>query len=125
MRCDLHPTGRREGAQFEVACAREGCGNTAWIAVDPAKFRMQCGVTSEGPGLVRRAFHFASALAVHAGDGFAKRTRAEIHDLLAACRECEHFTGDSCAKCGCTVAADEVLFNKLAWRSEKCPEGKW
>jgi len=80
--------------------------------------------------MVVRGINFASALARHAWGGFAVRTPEEIEGRLAICQDCEFRSGDgdslNCTKCGCQCAASsEIFLNKLAWKSEKCPEGKW
>jgi hypothetical protein len=45
----------------------------------------------------------------------------EISKRLAICHSCEFFRAqdERCSKCGC------FLKYKTAWRSQKCPIGKW
>lgn len=80
------------------------------------------------PSLMLRVARFVPAIMRHALDGGRKRTENEVEELLAICEQCPLFRADvgKCAKCGCNCSrnADEFL-NKLAWRSERCPEGKW
>lgn len=77
------------------------------------------------PSLAARALHFAEAVAKHAADGFAKRSQDEVETLLAICRECPAFDGSHCTDCGCNCNDKGTFLNKLAWRSEHCPRGKW
>jgi hypothetical protein len=53
--------------------------------------------------------------------GGKKIEKEEIDRRLTVCRECEFFHAPSqrCKKCGCFLAW------KTAWRSQKCPIGKW
>ena len=81
-----------------------------------------------GPGAARALFNFAGALLAHVADGMAKRSREEIEAILTThCQPCPLFSGTRCthASCGCNVNGEEKFFNKLAWRSERCPIGKW
>ena len=81
-----------------------------------------------GPSLSRRAFNFFKALAKHAGDGFKRRTKEQIEEILDThCKRCKYFNGVICTheKCGCNVNAEQKFFNKLSFASEKCPIDKW
>lgn len=53
------------------------------------------------------------------------RTEAEVAAIFAICEECPHLTDRGCAKCGCRVSRESKWLNKLRWRSEHCPIGKW
>jgi|GEM_PF-2194063 len=68
---------------------------------------------------------FTRALLKHARDWFRKCTRTEVQDRLAICQTCDQYTGTACAQCGCRVNLEKRFRNKLAWRSEACPLGKW
>lgn len=68
---------------------------------------------------------FFRALLKHARDWFRKCSRKEIRQRLEICRSCDQFTGSACAHCGCSVNLEKRFLNKLAWRSESCPLGKW
>lgn len=69
--------------------------------------------------------HFYRALVKHARDWFRKCSRKEIQARLAICETCDQYTGTACAQCGCRVNLEKRFRNKLAWRSESCPLGKW
>lgn len=81
----------------------------------------------EPPGWLQRAAHFGAAVAAHVADGLAKRTPEEIDALYEThCKPCPQFVGEVCSRCGCGVhKRRRIWLNKLAWRSEHCPEGKW
>jgi hypothetical protein len=49
----------------------------------------------------------------------------EIEKRLAVCTVCEHFTGKSCKLCGCCVGKLTSHFNKLAFPTAECPDGRW
>jgi hypothetical protein len=50
-----------------------------------------------------------------------KITKEQTEQRINICQECEFFIRESsrCQKCGC------FLKWKTAWRSQKCPIGKW
>lgn len=77
------------------------------------------------PPLAVRVVNFAKAFGKHAQNGFQRRTRAEVRALVAICEQCPFFDKKHCLKCGCDCSGKNVFLNKLAWRSEKCPEGRW
>ncbi len=88
---------------------------------------------------------FLLAFLRHALNLFRRRTPWEIVELHAICRGCDYYRPSkrqstrswwqrllriepaegACGKCGCAVDRRGTWLNKLAWRSEKCPEGKW
>lgn len=80
---------------------------------------------SETPTVLQKAAAFAKALTNHVRDGLAKCSEAEIQDRFSVCEKCEEFTGEHCRRCGCACSRQPALLNKLAWRSERCPLGKW
>lgn len=90
------------------------------------------------PPLVHRAMNFAKAIfsqvALSAeallGDEEIKlvRSKEEIEAISAICKACPLFNGKVCThdSCGCPIDADRaVWWNKLAWKSQKCPDGRW
>lgn len=77
------------------------------------------------PSLFQRVRTFAGALVGHVKDGMTKCSEDEIQARLAVCQSCPSFTGSHCKECGCACSAQSRFFNKLAWRSESCPLGKW
>jgi hypothetical protein len=77
------------------------------------------------PSLVQRVVTFATALTRHVCDGLTKCDDSEIQARLECCQQCPSFTGLHCRECGCCASGDNTFLNKLAWRSETCPLGKW
>lgn len=77
------------------------------------------------PPLLSRVLHFTQALANHASDGMTRCSSEEIDARLQVCQQCPAFTGSHCRECGCACSAQSKFFNKLAWRSETCPLGRW
>jgi len=131
--CDPHQCKKSAGMQRQ--CAASPAAFAAWsqgrgpgqgvaAAVRPA-------VVTETPTRSPRTWswksiaHFARALVKHARDWFRKCSQREIQARLAICKTCDQFTGTACAQCGCRVNLEQRFRNKLAWRSEACPLGKW
>jgi hypothetical protein len=77
------------------------------------------------PSLFRQVVTFAAALTNHLHDGMAKCDEADVQARLQVCQKCPSFTGTHCRECGCGCSGDNTFFNKLSWRSEKCPLGQW
>ena len=77
------------------------------------------------PSLLQRVVTFAGALTAHLRDGLARCDDGEIQSRLQICQQCPSFTGTHCRECGCNCGSVNPFFNKLAWRSEKCPLGQW
>lgn len=91
---------------------------------------------------------FAAAMARHLANRGQRRTPWEIAAIAKICRACPHYrpaanptqprwwqrllritpAEGSCSKCGCRLSAQATTWaNKLAWRSEHCPDDplKW
>ena len=83
------------------------------------------GVLTTSPPLLARAWSFTSALVRWSLGGFRRRTKAEIATLAAICEACPRYAGRVCTACGCACTREKQFLNKLAWRSETCPENKW
>lgn len=77
------------------------------------------------PPLASRLKTFWSALVNHAVDGFEKCEQPEIDRRLSICQVCPNLQNDHCSVCGCACGGSQTFFNKLAWKSEKCPVGKF
>lgn len=77
------------------------------------------------PDLFQRVVTFAGALTEHLRDGMTRCAETEIQARLATCQTCPSFTGSHCRECGCACSSKQTFFNKLAWRSERCPLGRW
>ncbi len=86
----------------------------------PGQKRIQ---QSTEPGLLRKAANFGKAVARHVADGGRKVSHQVLLARLEACKACPSCdtTRMVCRErsCGCFVTT------KAAWRSERCPLGKW
>lgn len=49
----------------------------------------------------------------------------EIEQRFQVCNSCEFYKNNTCEKCGCYLVRDQVYMNKLAWKDQSCPIGKW
>jgi tetratricopeptide (TPR) repeat protein len=72
-----------------------------------------------GPGLLRRAFSAAKAMAAFLGSGLRTVGPAACRARLRACAACAHHTGLRCRVCGCFTTAKARLAH------EDCPLGRW
>jgi len=79
----------------------------------------------EPPGLIGKAWNFASSAAKHIAAGMPQATQEQIDARFAVCQACELFDGRACTKCGCPVIREKAFLSKLSWAHEKCPVGKW
>lgn len=74
---------------------------------------------------------FCVAVAKLAWDGFQFASRDEAYARWETCDRCEHYDPDrvACGICGCGVTPDvggfRRLFEKVYYRKEQCPAGKW
>jgi len=132
--CDLHQC--RKSAAMQRQCATSPAAHAAWSA---GRGPGQRPAVSSGIGTAPAAApphpplagswksiaHFTRALLKHARDWFRKCSQREIQQRLDICKTCDQFTGTACAQCGCRVNLEQRFRNKLAWRSEACPLGKW
>lgn len=76
-------------------------------------------------------FPFLWAVAKLAWSGFRFASREEAYTRWDICSQCKHYDEErvSCGVCGCGVTPDvggfRRLFEKVYYRDEKCPAGKW
>lgn len=80
---------------------------------------------------------FISALYNHVKTGMKKSSQRTINLRWNICQGCEkfgfesweengkHIIKHSCNLCGCNLSKQKVFMNKLAWKDQKCPLGKW
>lgn len=50
---------------------------------------------------------------------------SEIETRFAICKSCQYFNNNTCTECGCVLSRDRVFLNKLTWKDQSCPIGKW
>lgn len=78
----------------------------------------------EAPSPMAMASNLAMALANWTRSGFKMRSQEEIDSVMAICRGCNHYAGESgilkivCKVCKCSR-------KKTALATEHCPIGKW
>lgn len=130
------------------------CDHCGLVRAVPCGVKIACGCKSASTAASPaaevlpprgRLVRFAFALIRHTVNFWRWRTPWEIAELHAICRGCEFYlpakepkpptwwqrllritpTEGWCKKCGCGCGSAAAWLNKLAWRSEKCPEGKW
>ena len=77
------------------------------------------------PSIMVLGWNFATAMARYAGNGFKRVSTELLETRLAQCQACPELENDHCRLCGCACVAENILLNKLALESEKCPLGKW
>lgn len=75
--------------------------------------------------MINKIFNFMKALCFHIGAGCPKSTQTEINKRYAICESCQMFHNDQCLECGCNISTKSKFLNKLAWKDQKCPLGKW
>ena len=81
--------------------------------------------------------NFGKALYNHVKTGMKKSPQRLINTRYDICSGCEHFSfitktnkekpfiKANCNLCGCNLSNEKVFMNKLAWKDQKCPIGKW
>ena len=52
-------------------------------------------------------------------------TVSQIENRYNICKTCEHFKDNTCAQCGCRVVRNSEFKNKLFFKHQECPIGKW
>lgn len=130
--CDRHQC-RKDSEQHRVCSTNpaifqaweQGKGPGQGVAIPTLGAPIKIKPVASGKWSWSTLKRFTTALVKHAGDWFRKCSRKEIQSRLEICKQCEHFTGTACAQCGCRVNLEARFLNKLAWRSESCPLGKW
>jgi hypothetical protein len=83
----------------------------------------------EPPGLVRRAFSYAEAVAQWTTAGMPERSDKEVERIFATfCKPCRwfHRRRQICRGCGCRVAdRGFAITNKIKMATEHCPRNLW
>lgn len=91
--------------------------------------------------VVVRGTRYLSATAKWVAHGCPTRSDDAVESIFREhCSQCEYFHGSTCTHklCGCQVRdvsgetqslvgrlVSTVLSNKLRWRTERCPDGRW
>lgn len=86
------------------------------------------------PNIINRLLTFGKSFFNHVKTGMKKSSTKEILKRYSICQGCEFFNPITnnqveikaiCNICGCNLSDKKILMNKLAWKDQKCPEGKW
>jgi hypothetical protein len=77
--------------------------------------------------LIYKIQNFIKSLIWHAYSGFPKSSQELINQRYDICKSCDmfDFINSQCLLCGCNLSKKKVFLNKLAWKDQKCPSGKW
>ena len=52
-------------------------------------------------------------------------TASQIEHRYSICKLCEYFIDNTCLQCGCKVIRNAEFKNKLFFKQQSCPAGKW
>lgn len=83
--------------------------------------------------ITTKIVNFIKSLCNHIKTGMQKSSKEEIKNRYKICQGCEFFNFKSkdhqikatCDICGCSLSDEKIILNKLAWKDQACPEGKW
>lgn len=87
----------------------------------------------KAPGIIQRAKNFGNALVGHiASESHGLASEDQIKERLDVCQDCPlyHRISDTrgvCThkSCGCNLVDERTFLNKLAWKEQSCPDGRW
>jgi uncharacterized paraquat-inducible protein A len=79
------------------------------------------------PSLIIKIKNFLKSLFWHMYAGFPKSSQQLINSRYDICKSCDYFdeNNEQCLLCGCNINTKKQFMNKLAWKDQKCPHGKW
>ena len=123
--CDRHKMDKTE--ILHQVCQNDADQREAWDK------QIKEGKSANGermPSLIQRALSFARANIRFIRMGFEMRSEEEVERIYNICAQCPTGKWDAsnkvCTDCGCKVQkARRLFFNKIAWKSEACPDGHW
>lgn len=91
------------------------------------KYKCQnCGIivtSDDGSPILPCSYDFADMRELQ-NIGMAS-TLSVIEGRYELCKTCEFFDNNSCSKCGCKVVSFMEFKNKLIWKDQECPIGRW
>lgn len=85
-----------------------------------------CGVvvtSYEGPPIMMCSFSDTDIKELQELDFAA--SISTIQNRYNICKSCDFYSNHSCSKCGCRVVSFMEFKNKLVWKDQECPIGKW
>lgn len=79
------------------------------------------------PSFKGKIVTFIKSLFWHMYAGFPKSSQKLIDERYKICNDCSMLDkkASQCLVCGCNINQKKVFMNKLAWKDQECPEGKW
>lgn len=85
------------------------------------------------PSVLQRAKNYKSARDKWIEAGRPVRSDDEMAAIFTICQSCPSeqykplpvIDGGTCQACGCGVAKERKIANKIAWSTERCPRGHW
>lgn len=130
LHCKLplgHPRGQRGPREYPGNVRRRCTGAPA----DHGTLVLE--VPSRPSGVIARAKQYKSAREKWIEAGRPVRTAGDMAAIFAVCQACPSgeykplpvVDGGTCDACGCGIAKERKLANKIAWSTEKCPRGHW
>lgn len=121
-------------------CSKDLKLNNNTLSANPTMKQVEDTKPSENDPVIQRRFWdsvqaYAAAVYDWYKKGKPNRTPEEMERCFSICSECEHFIciddtkkRGRCAVCGCYLGVNPHRFlqgNKIAMKTQKCPEGKW
>jgi hypothetical protein len=75
----------------------------------------------------RKIINFIKSFSWHIYSGLPKSGQKMINERYKICKSCEFFDQklSQCMICGCNINNKDIFMNKLAWKDQTCPKGKW
>lgn len=116
--------------KFEEVDGKFKCSECGLTVKKPSK--TNCRKYLNLPKPERRIANFVKAVVKDVSTGMKRCSKEEVQDRMNICRECELFkmvnqNNGYCSHedCGCSISSHQNYMNKLSWKSESCPVGKW
>jgi hypothetical protein len=78
------------------------------------------------PNLFQKLGNFTGAVMEWFASGGERVTEEERNKRLAVCKDnCPYYQENTCKKCGCGLPDAKTFFDKLGWKTSRCPIGRW
>jgi hypothetical protein len=118
------------------------CGNSSDAVEIGVTVTCKCGFVDRGcqhavnsiptvkgapvpPGVAVRGYNYTKAWARWMLADCPERSDLEVNRIRVICGSCEYFDGELCVQCGCAVSHGTIFGDKVKWKTEHCPIGKW